>query len=154
MRSNSSLPSVSLSSPEDLVWRFADFVLEKDQELGVKIFTRQGKAEESDLQAWDEKVLNLVQRYPDAHVAYLEHVVLERQSTAEKFHTQLAFLYLDRLQEATKGDGGDLQTRRELAVKFQSLVVASDLVNPSALLSKIDKSEMHHERAILHGKVR
>ena len=47
---------------------------------------------------WDEKVLNLVQRYPDAHITYLEHVVLENDSQVEKYHTQLASTYLDRMQ--------------------------------------------------------
>ena len=47
---------------------------------------------------WDEKVLNLVQRYPEAHVTYLEHLVLENDSDVEKYHTQLASTYLDRMQ--------------------------------------------------------
>ena len=47
---------------------------------------------------WNEKVLNLVQRYPEAHVAYLEYVVLECDSDVEKYHTQLASTYLDQMQ--------------------------------------------------------
>ena len=91
------------SSPESCVWRFADFVLDRDQEVGVRIFMRppaptatSGEPRADDVE-WDEKVLNLVQRYPEAHVAYLEHVVLENDSAVEKFHTQLASTYLDRM---------------------------------------------------------
>ena len=83
------------------MWRFADFVLERDQEVGVRIFMRpptttSGESRAGDVE-WDEKVLNLVQRYPEAHVAYLEHVVLENDSAVEKLHTQLASTYLDRM---------------------------------------------------------
>ena len=58
----------------------------------------QPPAGESRSVEWDEKVLNLVQRYPEAHVTYLEHVVLENDSDVEKYHTQLASTYLDRMQ--------------------------------------------------------
>ena len=84
-------------SPESCIWRFADFVLERDQEVGVRIFMQPPSGETRPAE-WDEKVLNLVQRYPDAHITYLEHVVLENDSQVEKYHPQLASTYLDRMQ--------------------------------------------------------
>lgn len=92
----------SFSSPENLVWRFADFALERNQEVGVKIFMRKDPPSVE----WDNKVLNLVQRYPKAHVSYLEHIVLERQSE-ESF---------EMFREDSKVLGG-----RKLTVFFRTL---------------------------------
>ena len=59
---------------------------------------------------------------------------------------------LDRLQ----GNLDEVQqrSRKELAVKFESLIVSSKLAKTSYLLSRIDKTELHQEKAILYGKVR
>ena len=59
---------------------------------------------------------------------------------------------LDRLQ----GNLDEVQQRlrKELAVKFESLIVSSKLAKTSYLLSRIDKTELHQEKAILYGKVR
>ena len=74
--------------------------MERDQEVGVRIFMAPPAGESRSVK-WDEKVLNLVQRYSEAHVTYLEHVVLEKDSDVEKYHTQLASTYLDRMQVCT-----------------------------------------------------
>ena len=59
---------------------------------------------------------------------------------------------LDRLQ----GNLDEVQqrSRKELAVKFESLIVSSKLAKTSYLLSRIDKTKLHQEKAILYGKVR
>ena len=59
---------------------------------------------------------------------------------------------LDRLQ----GNLDEVQqrSRKELAVKFESLIVSSKLAKTSYLLSRIDKTELYQEKAILYGKVR
>jgi hypothetical protein len=57
----------------------------------------------------------------------------------------LASKYLDRL-EAEKDE--------DLRKKFQALIVKSSLVNTAFLLSRLERTDMEHEKAILYGKVR
>ena len=65
---------------------------------------------------------------------------------------QLIRQVLDRVQ----GNLDEVQqrSRKELAVKFESLIVSSKLAKTSYLLSRIDKTELHQEKAVLYGKVR
>ena len=48
----------------------------------------------------------------------------------------------------------DPKETSELRAKFQALIIKSSLVRPEYLLSRLEKTDMHQERAILHGKVR
>ena len=68
----------------------------------------------------------------------------------EKFHTQLASAYLDRIEKK----GNDEDTESSLRAKFQSLIVTSSLVRASFLLSRLEKTDLEQEKAILYGKVK
>ena len=59
---------------------------------------------------------------------------------------------LDRLQGSL--DEVQQRSRKELAVKFESLIVSSKLSKTSYLPSRIDKTDLHQEKAVLYGKVR
>ena len=50
-------------------------------------------------------------------------------------------------------DEVELRSRKELAVKFESLIVSSELAKTNYLISRVDKTELHQEKAILYGKV-
>ncbi len=57
-------------------------MLDRDQDLGVSLFTREGKFlhEEDGVMEREEKVVNFLHKYPDAHLKYLEHLVWEREA--------------------------------------------------------------------------
>lgn len=63
----------------DLVWRHAAFVLEKDEELGAKIFTTRSK--DQSYEPLDvNHVAEYLQKFPAALVNYLEYLVLEEKN--------------------------------------------------------------------------
>ena len=64
----------------------------------------------------------------------------------EKFHTMLASTYLDRLQSSES-------EKDNLREKFRSFIVKSTFVRAQFLLSRIEKTDMEQEKAILYGKV-
>lgn len=66
-----------LSSSEDLVFRYADMVLERDEELGLDLLKKKFRDEDAVKQ---DQVLNHLQKFPKAHLAYQEFLVLERNS--------------------------------------------------------------------------
>lgn len=156
---------VYFSAPEELVWRYADFILEKDSDEGVKIFMKQQTTENDER---DEKVVAFLSKYPKAHLKYLEHLVLVNNSQVwsdvflsfsesliktftqvEKFHTQLASTYIDLIESGSEDD----EEKDKLKEKFRGLIVQSNLVRGDFLLSRLEKTDMHGEKAILYGKV-
>lgn len=66
----------------------------------------------------------------------------------EKFHTQLASTYLDRLLQP------NARADEALRQRFRNLIVQSTLIRPNFLLSRLEKTDLEQEKAILHGKVR
>ena len=48
----------------------------------------------------------------------------------------------------------DPKETSDLRAKFQALIIKSSLVRPEYLLSRLEKTDMHQEKAILHGKVK
>lgn len=62
---------------------------------------------------------------------------------------QLATTYLDLLSKVA-----DPKETAKLRAKFQTLIIKSSLVRPEYLLSRLEKTDMHQEMAILHGKVK
>jgi len=67
----------------DLVWRHAAYVLEKDEEIGVKIFTCRGK-DQNCIPLDVDKVAEYLQKFPSALVNYLEYLVLEEKNQVRK----------------------------------------------------------------------
>lgn len=65
------------SCPREYLWRHADFVLEHDESAGVGIFTSGVEEEEEDER---ERAAAFLQKYPRAHLIYLEYVVVEKHS--------------------------------------------------------------------------
>lgn len=85
----------------------------------------------------EEKVAKFLNKYPKAHLLYLEYLVTEKKSKIEKFHTQLAATYLDLLE------AGDPANEQELRSKLQSLIINSDLVRAPFMLSRLEKTDLH-----------
>lgn len=126
-----------------MILRYADFVLQQDQIKGVALFIDCQKLSESEKMD-EEKTSDFLSSYPHAHLMYLEHVVLNLKSQVEKFHVNLASRYLDELLK----DVNPL-----MRSKFNALIVDSNLINVDFLLSRLEKTDLEHEKAILYGKV-
>ena len=67
----------SLKEPE-LMWRYADFVLSRDEEIGVGIFTLQSISQPISDVMKPDTIVDYLHQYPKAVVKYLEHLVLEK----------------------------------------------------------------------------
>ncbi|KAK1798712.1 hypothetical protein P4O66_006996 [Electrophorus voltai] len=149
----------------DLVWKYADWALQKDQKvtLGFR-FSPRGPSPKSSLNADD--VITYLQKHHRALLLYLEHLVLERKVQREKYHTHLAVLYADQVRGAPVSACGHpgapgLCPHKTAALAegvqlVQSAAVARSLLPPPHPSSggKLQDSELLLvERAILHGKL-
>ncbi|XP_026989205.1 transforming growth factor-beta receptor-associated protein 1 homolog [Tachysurus fulvidraco] len=138
----------------DLVMKYADWALQKDQKLGVRIFTKRPASKEPARQLNPDNVITYLQKHNQALILYLEHLVLERRIQKEKYHTHLAVLYADRvltLISRTSTTEEQLSTARQ---KLQRLLRESNLYKVQLLLGKLQDSELLlMERATLHGKL-
>eukprot|EP00096_Caligus_rogercresseyi_P015303 TRINITY_DN7758_c0_g1_i1.p1 TRINITY_DN7758_c0_g1~~TRINITY_DN7758_c0_g1_i1.p1 ORF type:complete len:837 (+),score=124.64 TRINITY_DN7758_c0_g1_i1:88-2598(+) len=130
------------SGPEEYLWEYADFALSKDQEAVVDIFKHKSLLNQLDY----KRALDFLKKYPRAHLLFLEHLVLDKHVKVESLHSQLAIRYLELI-----GDSADLE--ESLLEKFRSLIMTSDYIQPQFLLSRLEKTNLHRERAILYGKM-
>ena len=97
-----------MHSSEELVWRYADTALRKDQILSVKLFTKLTSIKDNDTEASetrDQIISFLKPQYSTTYILFLEHLVLESKLQEEKYHTLLALAYLDEIRRiSTAGD--------------------------------------------------
>lgn len=138
----------SLNEPE-VVWRFADFALERDQEMGVSIFTLRDSLDDTSFQP--DTVVDYLYRFPAAVMCYLEHLVLVKNMPTEKFHTNLAVLYLEDVLKLQKAN--DKEEVIEARSKLRKLLQQSNLYRVQLLLGRIQEARLFQETAILYGKV-
>ncbi|KAK2144182.1 hypothetical protein LSH36_779g02008 [Paralvinella palmiformis] len=138
----------------EMVWKYADFLLEKDQLLGVKIFIdRSSSPAQSEDELPSDQVVDYLSRYPVAVVKYLEHLVFECKSEVEKYHTHLSVLYLDSVIRLMK----DTNTQKEELDKARSelcrMLQTSSHYRIQLILGKVTELELYPECAILYGKL-
>jgi len=159
------------------MWRYADFVLCRDEEVGVGIFTLRSDHERSSDIMKPDMILDYLHQYPKAVVKYLEHLVMKQEIQvfdtvdsetyvtlkmavyigrvlvfqAEKFHTHLAILYLEEILKKQKE--GNEEAVVEARTKLRHLLQVSSLYRVQLLLGKMSDADLHQEVAILYGKV-
>lgn len=140
----------NLKEPE-LMWRYADFVLSRDEEIGVGIFTLRSTSQPNSDTMKPDTIVDYLHQYPKAVVKYLEHLVLKQNIEAEKFHTHLAVLYLENIlrKQKERNDEEVIQLR----MKLRHLLQVSNLYRVQLLLSKMCDADLHQETAILYGKI-
>ncbi|XP_042551451.1 transforming growth factor-beta receptor-associated protein 1 [Dipodomys spectabilis] len=138
----------------ELVWTYADWVLQKSEEIGVQVFTKRPLDDQQKTSFNPDDIISCLKKYPKALVKYLEHLVIDRNLQKEEYHTHLAVLYLEEvLQQKMSGSdkGGEAtETQR----KLRHLLQKSDLYRVHFLIEKIQGAGLPMERAILHGKLR
>ncbi|KAM4866765.1 transforming growth factor-beta receptor-associated protein 1 [Thomomys bottae] len=138
----------------ELVWTYADWVLQKSEEIGVQVFTKRPSDDQQKNSFNPDDIISCLKKYPKALVKYLEHLVVDRNLQKEEYHTHLAVLYLEEVlrQKASGSDKGVEAT--ETQRKLRHLLQKSDLYRVHFLIEKIQGTGLPMERAILHGKLR
>ncbi|KAA0713196.1 Transforming growth factor-beta receptor-associated protein 1 -like protein [Triplophysa tibetana] len=145
---------LSFCSNLDLVWRHADWLLQKDQKIGVQIFTKRPDSEGKRGQLNPDDVIGYLQKHNKALVLYLEHLVLEKRLKKEKYHTHLAVLYADRVLGLMSRPTVTEEQLSAARQKLQQLLKESNLYRVQLLSNKLQDSELLlPERATLHGKL-
>lgn len=144
---------LTFCSDQDLVWKYSEWVLQKNEEVGVQIFTKRPLEEQEKNNMNPDDVISCLNKYPKARIKYLEHLVLERKIEKEKYHTHLAALYLEAILQLKSGTTDNCMETIELLLKLRSLLQKSDLYRIHFILDKIRGTDLHMESAILYGKL-
>ncbi|XP_020385326.2 transforming growth factor-beta receptor-associated protein 1 homolog [Rhincodon typus] len=143
---------LSFCSNHELVWKYADWALQKNEEVGVQIFTRR-PLDESQTSMNPDDIVNYLHKYKKAVVMYLEHLVFDRNVQKEKYHTHLAILYLDKVLELHSQSGSISEELISARRSLKNLLQHSNLYRVHLLLGKIKDTDLYMECAILHGKL-
>ncbi|XP_058390358.1 transforming growth factor-beta receptor-associated protein 1 [Diceros bicornis minor] len=144
---------LTYSLDRELVWKYADWVLQKSEEIGVQVFTKRPLTEQEKDSFNPEDVITCLKKYPKALVKYLEHLVVDRNLQKEEYHTRLALLYLDEVLRQGPGASGKGAEVTETQAKLRHLLQKSDLYRVHFLLDRIQGAGLPMESAILHGKL-
>ncbi|XP_052801707.1 transforming growth factor-beta receptor-associated protein 1-like [Mya arenaria] len=144
---------LSSLSDHDLVWKYVDWALERDQELSIKIFTERPSQEPPSERMRPDTVIDYLHRFPMAVVTYLEYLVFQRKLEKEKYHTHLAVLYLDNVLKLMKTNNVKKEQLDMARSKLRTMLQMSSLYRVQLILGKAKEQEMHAECAILYGKL-
>uniref|UniRef100_A0A2K6RFI5 Transforming growth factor beta receptor associated protein 1 n=1 Tax=Rhinopithecus roxellana TaxID=61622 RepID=A0A2K6RFI5_RHIRO len=138
---------------EELVWAYADWVLQKSEEVGVQVFTRRPLDEQQKNSFNPDDIINCLKKYPKALVKYLEHLVIDKRLQKEEYHTHLAVLYLEEVLQQRASTSGKGAEATETQAKLRRLLQKSDLYRVHFLLERLRGAGLPMESAILHGKL-
>ncbi|XP_033638658.1 transforming growth factor-beta receptor-associated protein 1-like [Asterias rubens] len=142
---------LSRCSDHELVWRYVDWALQKNPELGVKIFTDRSESEPLTERMRPDTVIDYLHAFPKAVMRYLEHLVFTKKLEKEKYHTHLAVLYLDDvLKKNPETSKPELDLSRS---KLRHMLQESSLYRVQLILGKVRETDMFAETAILYGKL-
>ncbi|XP_006639313.1 transforming growth factor-beta receptor-associated protein 1 homolog [Lepisosteus oculatus] len=144
---------LTFSSKQDLIWKYADWALQKNEKVGVQIFTKRPEDEEKKGKLNPDNVIKYLHKYSQAIILYLEHLVFEKNIQKEKFHSHLAALYLDRVLQLHSQSETPSEELSSSRTKLQNLLQKSNLYRVQLLLGKIKDTDLKFECAILYGKL-
>lgn len=138
-----------LSSDPSVVWRYTDFILDRDAAEGVRVFT------ETQASLDPSRVLHTLQRYPEARLGYLHYLIDTKKLQDEKYHTELVLHYVD---EAVRlmGAGEDATSPDQLGearTKLQDLLSSSCHYQPQSVLARLQGTDLHVETAAVFGRL-
>ncbi|XP_035466840.1 transforming growth factor-beta receptor-associated protein 1 isoform X1 [Scophthalmus maximus] len=127
----------------DTVWKFAHWTLQRNQEIGVQIFTMRRPDDRLETQ----DVLVPLEKYPLAVILYLEFLIHDLSSEEERHHNRLALAYVTQtLREEEEAD------LRQTRGKLQHLLWESKFYDVSSAYESVKSTTLHMEKAILLGK--
>ncbi|XP_031166128.1 transforming growth factor-beta receptor-associated protein 1 isoform X2 [Sander lucioperca] len=135
--------TLSQLQDRDAVWTFADWTLQRNQEIGVQIFNKRPPDDQFEAQ----NVLALLEKYPLALILYLEFLIHDLNSKEERHHNRLALAYVTQmLREEEKAD------LRKTRGKLQQLLWESKYYDVSTVYERVKSATLHIEKAILLGR--
>ncbi|XP_070566294.1 transforming growth factor-beta receptor-associated protein 1-like isoform X2 [Ptychodera flava] len=140
-------------SDHELVWRYVDWAIKKDELLGIKIFTDRPKNEVPSERLRPDDIIDYLHRYPRAVIRYLEYLVFTKRLEKEKYHTHLAVLYLDSVLQLRKNEDTSKEQLDLARSKLRHMLQTSVLYRVQLILGKVKETDMYAECAILYGKL-
>ncbi|XP_068709576.1 transforming growth factor-beta receptor-associated protein 1-like isoform X2 [Montipora foliosa] len=143
----------NLQDPE-LIWNQVPWLMEKNQDIAVKVFTNRPDELCNDEKMKPDLIVEYLQRFPVSLRLYLEHLVYSRKFKKEKYHTHLALLYLEQVFKMRREPSSSIDSINNQRAKLRHMLEWSSLYRVTFLLSKInDDSDLDAEAAILYGKM-
>ncbi|XP_064600183.1 transforming growth factor-beta receptor-associated protein 1-like [Liolophura sinensis] len=140
-------------SDHELIWKYVDWALEKDEDIGVKIFTERPASEAQTERLRPDTVVDYLHKFPKAVISYLEYLVFQKKLEKEKYHTHLAVLYLDAVLKLLKDPSAKKEDQDIARSKLRHMLQMSNLYRVQLILGKVRETDMYAECAILYGKL-
>ncbi|XP_066960636.1 transforming growth factor-beta receptor-associated protein 1-like [Macrobrachium rosenbergii] len=134
------------ANDSSVIWRYADFVLDRNPSQGVRIFT------ESQATLDPSRVLQSLQRYPEARLSFLHHLIDTKKLKDEKYHTELVLHYVDEAVRLIKEDSSP-ELLQEARDKLQDLLTSSCHYQPQLVLKRLQGTSLHIETAAVFGRL-
>ncbi|XP_034380991.1 transforming growth factor-beta receptor-associated protein 1 [Cyclopterus lumpus] len=135
--------TLSQLQDRDAVWTFADWTLQRNQEIGMQIFNKRAPDDRFETQ----DVLALMEKYPLALLLYLEFLIHDLNSEEEGHHNRLALAYVT--QSLREEEESDLRKTRG---KLQQLLWESKFYDVSTVYERVESENLLREKAILLGR--
>ena len=136
------------SCSEQMIHANCDTALATDQIVGARIFMKPTLQVQDDA-TFIDSALNILSKYPVAKTEFLKFLVFDKKSEVEKHHTQLAMTFISSVKTAGKSRIQESEGSGPLS----KLILTSRHLNARFLLHQLADTELHYERAVLHGKL-
>ncbi|XP_034243766.1 transforming growth factor-beta receptor-associated protein 1-like [Thrips palmi] len=140
----------------DLLWQYADLVLDSNEEEGVELFLQDANDHSKgpvSMNLDPNTVANYLQRYPNSLILYLEHLINDGGNEEEKFHTQLAVQYVDRISKLKTSGIDNQRELDENILRLRKFLIGSSQYRAQFLLPKVRDLGLDQEVALLYGKM-
>lgn len=130
-----------------LICEYSNWVLERDPEEGLKIFTEDMETVEQLPRA---DILDfLLKNHKAVAIPYLEHLINNWQDKKPLFHNIIIQRYRDKIREIELKNGTGSQEGGEYRQKLFNFLKHSDKYNPEVVLNDFPTNDFFKERAIL-----
>lgn len=135
------------ASDPNVVWRYSDFVLDRNPVEGVRVFT------ETKATLDPSRVLQVLQRYPEARLRFLHHLIDTKKLQDEKYHTELVLHYVDEAVRLIFEGPASSEQLEEVRGKLQDLLTSSCHYSPQPVLARLQGTTLHVETAAVFGRL-
>ncbi|KAK8726458.1 hypothetical protein OTU49_010260 [Cherax quadricarinatus] len=130
----------------NVVWRYSDFVLDRNPMEGVRVFT------DTKATLNPSRVLQILQRYPEARLGFLHHLIYTKKLQDEKYHTELVLHYVDEAVRLINEEPSSSELE-EARGKLQDLLTSSCHYQPQPVLARMQGTSLHVETAAVFGRL-
>ena len=145
------------SEHKDLIFEFANWILEENQTEGLKIFTEDIQEVENMPRA---DVLDyLLKKHTSLVIDYLEHIIEIWNEPKPLFHNTLIKKYRDKISECKTDMEVNKNTQKQSAMeatraKLITFLKTSDKYHADKILVDFPYNDLFEERAIILGKLK